>query len=131
VEIIEHTSRELYDIGKFLILGAFISTLFQVFVSRSHILALGNNKVYSVFAMMIFAYVISLCSEADAFIARTFLNQFTTGSITAFLILGPMIDIKNTLMLASGFKKRFILQLTLLIFAVCFIMSEFVNIIGL
>ncbi len=130
-EIIEHTSSELYDIGKFLILGAFIATVFQVFVSRSYILQLGTNKVYSVFAMIIFAYIISLCSEADAFIARTFLNQFTTGSIAAFLVLGPMIDIKNTLMLASGFKKRFILQLTLLIFAVSFLMSEIVNIIGL
>ena len=130
-EIIGHTSSELYDIGKFLILGAFISSLFQVFVSRSYILSIGENRIYSVLAMMIFAYVISLCSEADAFIARTFLNQFTTGSITAFLILGPMIDIKNTLMLAAGFKKRFILQLTLLIFAVCFLLGEFVNIIGL
>lgn len=130
-EIIGHTSSELYDIGKFLILGAFISSLFQVLVSRSYILSIGKNSIYSVLAMMVFAYVISLCSEADAFIARTFLNQFTTGSITAFLILGPMIDIKNTLMLAAGFKKRFILQLTLLIFAVCFLLGEFVNIIGL
>ncbi|HAG43110.1 MAG TPA: hypothetical protein DCL31_06710, partial [Clostridium sp.] len=55
-------------------------------------------------------------------------NQFSVGAIVVFLILGPMIDIKNVFMLSSGFKKGFIIKLLLLIFAVCFISGCLVNI---
>ena len=44
----------------------------------------------------------------------------------SFLVLGPMIDIKNTLMLMSYFKKPFVLKLTFLIFAVDFILCSLI-----
>jgi uncharacterized membrane protein YraQ (UPF0718 family) len=127
MDIIHHTNAELYDIGKFLIMGAFISAFFQSIISRELVLTLGQHPVYSIIAMMVFAYLISLCSEADAFIASTFVGQFTQGSIVAFLLLGPMIDIKNTLMLSYSFKKSFIVKLISLIFALCFIAGSIIN----
>jgi uncharacterized membrane protein YraQ (UPF0718 family) len=60
---------------------------------------------------MFLAFVMSLCSEADAFIASSFSSTFSAGSIVAFLVFGPMVDIKNTLMMLSVFNKRFILIL--------------------
>lgn len=129
--IIEHTSLELYSVGKFLIIGAFLSALMQTFISRSYILSIGQGKISSTITMMILAFVLSLCSEADAFIARTFVGQFTTGSIVGFLILGPMIDIKNTLMLSSSFKMKFVMKLITIISLVCFIMAMLVNIMGI
>jgi uncharacterized protein len=130
-EIIDHTSSEFYDIGKYLIFGAIISASFQTFVSRGNILAVGYDKNLSVIVMILLAFVISLCSEADAFVARSFMGQFTTGSIAAFLIFGPMLDIKNTLMLNSTFKKRFTIQLMFIIFLVCFIAGVLVNKMGI
>jgi uncharacterized protein len=127
MEIIHHTNAELYDIGKFLILGAAISAFFQTVISREYILIVGQHPVYSIAAMMLFAFLISLCSEADAFIASTFVGQFTNGGITAFLLLGPMIDIKNTLMLSASFKKSFIVKLIFLIFTMCFIAGSIIN----
>lgn len=127
MDIIYHTNAELYDIGKFLIMGAFISAFFQSVISRDHVLILGQHPIYSVIAMMLFAYLISLCSEADAFIASTFLGQFTQGAIVSFLILGPMIDVKNTLMLSYSFKKSFIIKLISLIFILCFIAGCIIN----
>jgi uncharacterized membrane protein YraQ (UPF0718 family) len=129
MEIIHHTNAELYDIGKFLILGALISAFFQTVISREHILLVGQHPIYSIVSMMIFAFLISLCSEADAFIASTFVGQFSYGGITAFLLLGPMIDIKNTLMLTASFKKSFIVKLVSLIFILCFIAGNIVNMI--
>lgn len=127
MEIIHHTNSELYDIGKFLILGALISAFFQTVISREYILLVGQHPVYSIAAMMIFAFLISLCSEADAFIASTFAGQFSYGGITAFLLLGPMIDIKNALMLSGSFKKGFIIKLIILIFAMCFVAGSIIN----
>ena len=127
VEIIEHTTEEFYDVGKFLILGAFISTLLQSAIPRQYLMNAGGSSFLSIAVMMAFAYTVSLCSEADAFVASTFAGQFTTGSIVAFLILGPMIDIKNTLMLRSSFKKGFSAILVALIFIVCFVISAVVG----
>ncbi len=130
INIIQHTSSELYNVGKFLIIGALLSALMQTFISRSYILSIGHGIVSSSIVMMILAFVLSLCSEADAFIARTFVGQFTTGSIVGFLIFGSMIDIKNTLMLSGSFKLKFVIKLIATISIVCFIITMMVNIVG-
>jgi uncharacterized membrane protein YraQ (UPF0718 family) len=127
MQILHHTNAEVYDIGKLLILGAFLSGIFQTLVSRQVIAMVGKHPIFSIISMMAFAYVLSLCSEADAFIASTFIGQFTTGSIAAFLLLGPMIDIKNTLMLTASFKKSFVIKLILLIFTACFVAGSFIS----
>lgn len=126
-EILDHTNHEFLDIGKFLIFGAFISAVMQTSNVRLVVSNYSTDSLLSVIAMGIFAYVISLCSEADAFIARTFIPQFTVGSIVTFLILGPMIDIKNTLILFSSFKRRFAVELILLIFLICILAGIFIN----
>jgi uncharacterized membrane protein YraQ (UPF0718 family) len=65
--------------------------------------------------MMGLAFTMSLCSEADAFIASSFRSSFSMGSISAFLVFGPMIDIKNTLMLLGTFKSKFVIVLIALV----------------
>lgn len=129
--IIDHASLELYDVGKLLIIGAFLSAISQIFVPREWILSVGRGQASSIVMMMILAFVLSLCSEADAFIAKTFLGQFTTGSIVGFLILGPMLDIKNIIMLSGSFKPKFILKHSITIILVCFMMAMMINIMGI
>lgn len=72
--------------------------------------------------MMGFAYVLSLCSEADAFVASSFAHTFTPTALLAFLVYGPMIDLKSTIMLFAFFKKkfaiRFILMITVIVYGV-------------
>ncbi len=131
LDTLRHTSIEFYDVGKFLILGAFLSTMMQTLIPRDTLLSIGDGSISSILMMMILAFVLSICSESDAFIARTFLGQFTTGSIVGFLLFGPMIDIKNTIMLASSFKIKFVIKLISIIALVCFGMSMLVNFIGL
>lgn len=126
-EVLEHTSIEFHDVGRFLIAGAFLSSLAQTFIPRKYILYFGKNNLYSVLIMIVLAFFLAICSQTDAFIARTFLEQFTFGSIIAFLIFGPMIDIKNTLMLSSSFKAGFIIKLIFIIFSVCFILGNIIN----
>jgi len=126
-EVIEHTSLEVYDVGKLYIIGALLSSAMQSFIPKAHILAIGKGNLSSILVMFTMAFVLSICSETDAFIARTFVGQFTTGSILGFLILGPMIDIKNTIMLCGSFKLNFVLKLIFVIFAICFITAVLVN----
>jgi uncharacterized membrane protein YraQ (UPF0718 family) len=126
-EIIGHTNSEVYDVGKLFIIGAFLAAILQTFIPRQLILSIGSGNLSSIIVMMTLAFVLSICSETDAFIARTFLNQFTTGSIVGFLILGPMIDIKNTIMLSGNFKLGFVIKLLFLIISVCFLAAVVVG----
>ncbi|WP_307344220.1 permease [Metabacillus malikii] len=104
-----HASDEFFDMGKYLIFGAFIASLFQTFLNREVLLSLGSNEYSSPLVMMGFAFVLSLCSEADAFVAASFGSMFAPGALLAFLVYGPMLDLKNTILLFGYFKTKFVL----------------------
>ncbi|MFD2333007.1 permease [Cohnella sp. GCM10020058] len=118
-----HAADEFFEMGKFLMLGAFLTAVIQTFVSRGELVELGGGAFGSHLFMMGFAYVISLCSTSDAFVAASFSGVFPAGALLAFLVYGPMVDFKNTLMLLSAFKARFVLRLLLLVTAVVLAMS--------
>jgi uncharacterized membrane protein YraQ (UPF0718 family) len=79
-----------------------------------------DNPVVSLLIMMGFAYVLSLCSEADAFIGASFSSIFPKSSVLGFLIFGPMIDFKNTIMMLSVFRMKFVLGVLALTASVVF-----------
>lgn len=113
--VVEHATREFFDVGKFLILGSFLAAFIQTFVSRPHLLAVAKGPVLSVLSMNALAVLTCLCSEVDAFVARSFSLSFSMGSVLSFMILGPMFDIKGGMMLLGTFKKRPALVLIALI----------------
>ena len=121
--VLAHTNAELQSVGMYLIFGAIIAASMQMLVPTEVLTSIGSGRVGSILVMMLLAFVLSLCSEADAFVASTFLLQFSGASVLAFLITGPMIDIKNTLMMAGSFKKRFVVRLILTILLVCFALA--------
>lgn len=110
-----HASNEFFDMGKYLIFGSLLTAIIQVFMQRESLLAIGQGPLSSHLFMMGFAYILSLCSTSDAFVASSFQTSFTSGSLLTFLVFGPMLDFKSTLMLLSVFKSRFVLILILLI----------------
>ncbi|PSL43280.1 hypothetical protein B0H94_111105 [Salsuginibacillus halophilus] len=110
-----HASDEFFLMGKYLIAGALIAAMFQTFLDREFLASLGANDWASTAVMMAFAYVLSLCSEADAFVAASFGNLFNEGSLAAFLLYGPMLDLKNTIMLFAFFKARFVLYFMVIV----------------
>ncbi len=119
--LLMHTCSEFFTTGPFLILGAFITALIRAAVPQEFFSITSGSAAGSLLVMMLFAFVFSACSTSDAFIARSFLNRFSFGSILGFLVYGPMMDIKNLFMLLSLFKKRFVIELTLIITAINFI----------
>lgn len=116
--LLEHTSSEFIDISRYLIFGALLAAFFQAYINKSDISQITAKPYLAVLFMMALAFILSLCSEVDAFVASTFLGQFEAGSILAFLIFGPMLDLKNTFMLVGNFKRNFVLKLSLYIILV-------------
>ena len=123
LSICKHTANDLFEVVKFLMFGALLASIIQVTLPRSVLLVFDNNQVLSIIALMIFAYLISLCSTSDSFIGKSLLSSFSKGSIMAYLLLGPMIDVKNTFVLLGNYKKSFVITLISLIFVVTFICS--------
>ena len=126
--IIWNSKEEFLGIMKYLIIGSLITTIVQFIINKTGLNLAVSNNIIQIIVMMIFAYIISLCSTADAFIARSFINQVSNSSILAFLILGPMIDLKNTLVLCDNFKKKFVFQLLLLLMVVILIITSILGI---
>ncbi len=111
----EHLLNEFFDMSKYLLFGAFLAASLQVLVSRSVLVDIGSDSLTAYPFMMGLAYVMSLCSTSDAFVAASFSNVFAKGPLLAFLVLGPMLDFKSTLMLLSSFRTRFVLLLVALL----------------
>ena len=101
--------------GKYLILGSLITGLMQTFITPASFASVADHELLSHLFMMAFAYVLSLCSTSDAFVAASFNNLFPPASLLSFLVLGPMLDFKNTLMMLAVFRKKFVLKFSLLI----------------
>lgn len=121
IRFLEHSRREFFGVGTYLIAGAALSAAFQTLGGNLPFILGGAGKALSLFIMTAFAFLLSLCSSSDAVIGRTFMPQFSIGSIMGFLVFGPMMDIKNIFMLLGGFTKRFTVRLLISSFAVCYI----------
>lgn len=110
-----HGIDEFFDTGRYLIIGALIASGMQVFLPTQFMLQLTSSKIVGILVMLVLAFTMSLCSEADAFVGSSLLSLFGTNAIVAFLVFGPMVDIKNLMMMKRSFHGKFILQLIALI----------------
>jgi uncharacterized membrane protein YraQ (UPF0718 family) len=93
-EVLEQSSREFLDLLALLVLGCLIAALVQTWLPRSWLLAVGGAPTGSILALMLLAVVLSVCSSVDAFLALGFAAQVTPGALLAFLLLGPVVDLK-------------------------------------
>lgn len=114
MDALRSAEREFFEMGRYLIIGTALAAAMQTLVSQEVLLALGRGPIISVLVMQALAFLLSVCSTVDAFLALAFVGTFTTGSILTFLTFGPMVDIKSTLMFLGVFKRRTVLYLILL-----------------
>ena len=109
-------------IGATLVVGAALAALINSGFSRAAMEPFAQNPWAAVTGMSALAVGLNLCSEADAFIARSFL-AFPLAAKLAFLVLGPMVDLKLIAMYTTVFRPKAIIVITglttLLIFVLC------------
>lgn len=122
--------NEFGEMFKMLLIGASIAALSQAFIPRDVIVSIGSNPVLSILSMMALAFVISICSTVDAFLALSYATSFTKGSILSFLVFGPMVDMKIFTMLRSTFKIKFLLLLSTLVALFSILIGLIVNLTG-
>jgi uncharacterized protein len=125
-----HVRSEFFEMVRYLIFGALLAAGLQTFVPQETLIGLGSGPLISVVALSLLAALLSVCSTVDAFIALSFAGTFTPGAVLAFLVFGPMIDIKSTLMLTSTFSRRTVVSIVLLSFVFSVLAGTAINVFG-
>lgn len=98
--------HDLLHAGGYLVIGAAVAATLQTLVPRSIVDTVAGSGVMAVLVMATLAIVLSICSEADAFVAAG-LSQFSLTSRLVFLVVGPAVDIKLVALHAGVFGRRF------------------------
>jgi uncharacterized protein len=109
--------HDVVHAGGFLVVGAMAAACINVLVPERWLQTLADNPILSVLALAILAVLLSICSEADAFVAAS-LSQFSFTARLAFLVVGPMVDLKLISMQAGVFGRRFAFRFAPTTFAV-------------
>lgn len=122
VDILLHAADDFLVIGSTLVVGAALAAAINSSFSRAAMEPFAENPLLAVSGMLALAAGLNLCSEADAFVAASFF-AFPLAAKLAFLVLGPMLDLKLIAMYMTVFRKRTIVLIsaltTLLVFALC------------
>jgi uncharacterized membrane protein YraQ (UPF0718 family) len=103
--------HDFVDITVFLILGAVLAALARAYITNEQIESLSRDQPFlAIPAMMFLAVMMCLCSEADAFVAASFTKMHLSAKV-AFLVLGPMLDLKLLMMFTRVFRVRLIVTI--------------------
>jgi hypothetical protein len=109
--------HDFLDTAMYFVIGVLITSVFNTRLViqpdfQHAVVALAGNDWLAVPGLMGLAILLSLCSTTDAFIAAN-MQGFSWVSKLAFLVFGPMFDLKLLFMYSGVFKKRFVLALAL------------------
>jgi uncharacterized protein len=124
-----HLGNDFLFMGRFLLLGATMAALVQTFLPASVIDGVARIPVVSLLVMMGLAFVLSLCSESDAFIAASF-TPFGPAAQLAFLVFGPMVDFKLAALYMGTFKRGFFTTLLIAVAATTLVATLWMTVIA-
>ena len=130
-EVLQHGSREFLDLAALLVLGCAIAATVQTLLPRNWLLAVGGAPTISVLSLMLLAVVVSVCSSVDAFLALGFAAQVTPGALLAFLVLGPVVDLKLLGLFRVLFKPKAIALTSAAAAVAVLVLGQWVNLLRL
>ena len=99
-------THDFVQAGGFLVIGAALVATLQTAVPAETVTSLGGHGLLAIVAMAVLAVVLSICSEADAFVAAG-LTGFPLPARLVFLVVGPMVDLKLIALQTGVFGRRF------------------------
>lgn len=121
---------ELRAVMPALVIGSAIAGAVQVLIPRDTLLAIGSDPTLSIVAMMALAMVVAICSNVDAFFALSFASTFTPGSIVAFLLVGPIVDVKMLALMRTTFTTRVLVGIVVVVLLSAFSIGTVVNLVA-
>ena len=99
-------THDFLHAGGFLVIGGLFAAALNVLVPQQWLSAVADQPILSVLVLAGLAVLLSICSEADAFVAAS-LTEFSLTAKLAFLVVGPMVDLKLISLQAGTFSSKF------------------------
>ncbi len=102
----DHSVGELFAVGPFFVASALLAAVAQGLWPMQVVTGFTQHSVWSILLLMSLGSVLSLCSEADAFVAASLTTLFSPGAVMAFMLAGQLTDLRNLLLMPQVFSKR-------------------------
>lgn len=112
--------------GGFLVLGSAAAATFNMAVPRSLLDVFTGSAWLAVPLLALLAVVLCVCSEADAFVAAS-LSGFSPTARLAFMVVGPMVDLKLVALQAGTFGRGFAVRFSSVTWVVALVSSVLVG----
>lgn len=119
---------EFFEMVRYLVLGAALAAMMQLFLPQSAFLTIQQGPVLSSLFLAGLAALLSICSTVDSFVALGFAGWLPLGAVLAFLVYGPMVDIKSVLMFGRVFQRRVVVSLVLFPLLLTLLMTGLLNV---
>jgi uncharacterized membrane protein YraQ (UPF0718 family) len=123
-----HLTGDAIFMARFLIIGAAIAAAVQTFIPQSIVDGLASLPILSLLAMMALAFLMSLCSESDAFVAASF-TAFGPAAQLAFLVFGPMVDTKLAALYVGTYNRGFFRMVLIVVTATTLVATLWVQVV--
>ena len=125
--IFAHATVEYFDVLFYVILGSVFTAATQTLLPRGDLMAVGGSPVWSVVTLMPVATLLSICSEADAFVARAFATTFSVGAVLAFMTIGQAVDLRMGFLLFRTLRVGIALLIVVLAYVLVFAEALLIN----
>jgi uncharacterized protein len=111
----ELAGDELLEMGRYLVVGAAAAAILRTVVPGPALIAAGQGPILSVPLTMALAALLSICSVVDAFVALSLTGLVSSGAMLAFLVFGPVVDVKSILLYGTVLRWRTVIMLVMLL----------------
>lgn len=125
--LVMHLAADFLFLGRYLLLGAAVAAAVQTFLPQRALAGIATTPIVDALLMMLLAGVLSLCSESDAFIAASF-ARFGPSAQLAFLVFGPMVDLKLGALYAATFRRRVVVTIVAVVAVVTLIGATWIGV---
>jgi len=119
---VDEVSHDVLHAGGYLVVGAAVAATVNVVVPRSWIDTLAGNLLISVIVLALFAVIVAICSEADAFVAAS-MSAFPLTARLVFMVVGPVLDVKLFALQVATFGRKFAMVFAPLTFVVAVLVA--------
>lgn len=102
-----HLAAEFSFMARLMMIGALVAAILQTGIPANVMDDVSSSAALAILAMIGFAFVLAICSESDAILISSF-TSFSPAALLAFLVLGPMMDIKLVALYGGVFGRRFV-----------------------
>ncbi|OYW40499.1 MAG: hypothetical protein B7Z35_01090 [Hydrogenophilales bacterium 12-61-10] len=122
VHAMRSSMRDFLDTAMYFAIGVVITSVFNTQINQSLLNTVAGNDWLAIPSLMGLAIVLSLCSTSDAFIAAP-MTAFSMAAKLAFLVFGPMMDIKLLFMYSSVFQRKVVVSFLIGLFILIGLLS--------